>query len=188
MRPFPSSVAPAARSLGRRLAHLRQTLDGLGAKLRESIAHAVGQTVAGAVQEAVRAALADQSERPPAFGHRHRTDDLPRSLWNDPDDAFFDEDEPDEWPPEDEDEALTPAGPATPDVARSSPWPRAVSFGLQAAAWWLRRRAGRCSVLAALSVGLLTCAVAYTGGPLAATVISLSGAALSLSALSAGAP
>ena len=40
-------------------------------------------------------------------------------------------------------------------------WPAAVACGLQAAAWWLRRRATRCSVLSAVGVGLAFALAVY---------------------------
>src|SRR4051794_27799636 len=59
-------------------------------------------------------------------------------------------------------------------------WPRALAAGCHAAAWWLTRRPGPLSLLAALGVGLAAALAALFGGPAGAGV---AGTALALLAL-----
>ena len=63
---MPSVLSTARWSLAAHFGRLRQTLDGFGQRLREAIASAVGESVAGTVRETVRAALAelDETARP----------------------------------------------------------------------------------------------------------------------------
>jgi hypothetical protein len=65
---------------------------------------------------------------------------------------------------------------------RSQPrrWGVALAAGLKAAAWWLGRRPGKSSVLAAAAVGVATGIAALFGSPLAATVVGMAGSALAL--------
>ena len=51
---------------------------------------------------------------------------------------------------------------------------RALALGLQAAAWWLRRRAAQCPVRSALGLGAAATLVAYLAGP----AVALSGVGL----------
>jgi hypothetical protein len=59
----------------------------------------------------------------------------------------------------------------------------ALAAGLKAAAWWLGRRPGKNSVLAAAAVGLATGIAALVGSPLAATLVGMAGSALALFAV-----
>jgi hypothetical protein len=52
--------------------------------------------------------------------------------------------------------------------------------GCEAAAWWLRRTAGRFPVLTALGVGLVAALAIAVSGPLAATSVGLAGSVLGL--------
>ena len=54
-----SLINVLGRSLATHLDRLRHTLDGLGQRLRESVARAVGETLGGAVRQTLHAALAD---------------------------------------------------------------------------------------------------------------------------------
>jgi hypothetical protein len=56
----------------------------------------------------------------------------------------------------------------------------ALAAGLKAAAWWLGRRPGTNSVLAAATVGVATGIAALFGSPLAATLVGMAGSALAL--------
>jgi hypothetical protein len=165
---------------------LRQTLDLLGRRLRETVATAVGQTVAVAVREAVHVVLTDFSGSAARGYDPVRDPDPSRSLWGRPDDT-----EPDPWyegpDPYDTDDVESDPGDVrgqhpTPDQARKPAprWPLAVVVGCQAAAWWLRRRLAKLPVLAAVAVGVLSALATYAGGPLTAAGIGLAGSALNL--------
>jgi hypothetical protein len=71
MTHFSIALSRARRSLGGHLARLRHSFDSLADQVREATARAVGLTVAEAVSEAIRAALAE-----PAF--------LPALPWDSP--------------------------------------------------------------------------------------------------------
>src|SRR4029077_13582982 len=96
---------------------------------------------------------------------------------DDPDDPG----EPDEagppWPGR---RAATSDPPSVAPAPHGGRLSRALAAGCQAAAWWLRRRPGPLSVLAALGVGLAAALAALFGGPAGAGV---AGTALALLAL-----
>jgi hypothetical protein len=179
-------LAPVGQSLTERLQRLHATLEGLGERLRDAVARAVGQTVAEAVREAVLTLLADGRDRPGAPGPPQRPSPQPPSVWDAPDDVAW---------PEERDPVFRPADEGwEADAARRAPRPaptaspvvrggRALAWGCRAAAWWLRRRAGRRPLLVALSVGVLTAVAAYAGGTLAVAGAGVAGTAVSLLAL-----
>jgi hypothetical protein len=174
------------RFLARHLSRLSDSLETLGALLRDAVAAAVGQAVADAVREAARAALAGPGhgpgpdrprwDAPPAasaWDRPHRPDDGSDSPRVDPDAA---------WPPEDE----TPGPEARPGRQGARPRAlRAVAVGLEASAWWLRRCAGRWCLGAAAAVGLAAALAAYALGAWARAGVGLAGSALSLLSRSA---
>ena len=168
---YPSSFQPppARGGLPRHLGRLRLALEALLARLRGSVADAVGRTAADALGEAVQVALGgtattpayltvssgaqpgrpffdERDERPwsrPAsgLGHGERLYD-DRFDRDDPYERRFQDDEPDS-------DELSEQQDASEEVR----W-RALAIGLQAAAWWWARQSGRTSVLVALAVGL----------------------------------
>src|SRR5205807_10027464 len=73
-----------------------------------------------------------------------------------------------------------PPDPTSTAAPREGRWSRALAAGCHAAAWWLRRRPGPLSLLAALGVGLAAALAALFYGPAGAGV---AGAALALLAL-----
>jgi len=163
-------LPPARGGLPRHLRRLHLALEALTARLRGSVADAVGRTAADALGEAVQAALGgteapphsltvssggradrpffDEPEEPPwsrqasGPGRGERLSDE-RFDRDDPYERRFHDDEPD--PDERSDEQL--------EASEQAGW-RALAIGLQAAAWWWARQPGRTSVLAALAVGL----------------------------------
>ena len=179
------SLLRRLRPVGRRLTHhvqrLRQSFDGLGQRLRAGVALALGQSVAAAVHEAVQTVLDDAPEYPTA-PYPLRAAPPARSLWSDRERPSWDDDL-EEPLPEDDDEAYAPGGQADRETPPPVRWPAAVAAGLQAAAWWLRRQAGRCSLVVASGIGLLTALGAYAGGSVAVAGMGLAGAALSLLSL-----
>jgi hypothetical protein len=168
---YPSSFQPppGRGGLPRHLGGLRLALEALLARLRGSVADAVGRTAADALGEAVQAALGgadatpqyltvspssrsgrsffDERDEPPwsrsaaSLGRGDRLYD-DRYDRDDPYERHFHDDEPD--PDELPDEQ---------DASEKARW-RALAIGLQAAAWWWARQPGQTSVLAALAVGL----------------------------------
>jgi hypothetical protein len=164
------------RSLAAHLDHLRCTIDALAGRLRDAVAQAVGQSVAGTVREVVRALLGTgPPERESPFAATRTPE--PSAWWRDEQErrwpvtranpwSYDEEDEPDRF------DSSTPPGDAVP--AR---WCRALAAGLEAAAWWLRRQVGKPSLLAALAVGLIFAGLAWLVSP------HLAGSALALAAL-----
>jgi hypothetical protein len=167
------------------LQRLRDTLHSYGARLREAVAAAVGETVAAVVRDTVRVVFAELPAWPTAPRRFPQPPGPSPPPWVEPEDLdeepWFDD--PESYPPAPaEDDPNTPLrrAAATP---RASRWRRALAAGLDTALAWLRRRLGRYGVRTALAVGLLNGLATYTGGPLAATAVSLTGSALHLLSL-----
>ena len=180
MRSLLRRLHPARRALSRHVQRLRQALDGLSERLREGVALAIGQTVAAAVHEAVQTVLDEPPDHTTAPYYRTASPPA-RSLWGTRERPSWDDDLDEPLPEDDDDYA--PAGQADREASPSVRWPAAVAAGLQAAAWWLRRQAGRCSLVMASGIGLLTALGAYAGGSVAVAGMGLAGAALSLLSL-----
>jgi hypothetical protein len=178
-----SMLGPGRRLLARHLTRLSDTLETFGARLREAVSAAVGDTVSGIVRETVRAVLAElpmaatSPERfvPPA--------QPPRPLWTRLDDPEEEPryDNPDGYPPE-EDYGDPPPAPRA-DGTPPSRLPGAIAIGVHTMLCWLRRRLTRFPVLTAVAVGLLTALATYAGGPLAAAAVSLARSAFNLLSL-----
>jgi hypothetical protein len=176
MRSLPPQLARAHRALTAHLERLRTTLAALTVRLREAVAQAVGGTVAGAVREAVHALVieppsghtpppyrrAPPYRSPPAWGESrgYAPDDDP---YDDTASADWRRDEPAAWRAVDEDEDRSAPPPLVAEPRRFR-WHRALAVGCQAAAWWLRRQAGRCAALVALGIGLVAAGAAFTAG------------------------
>ena len=187
---------PAHGGLPAHLQRLGQVLAALAERLRESLADAVGRTAADALREAVQAALRapDSSlprltsaptgragpaprfydrDEPPWRGQggtlarreRFHEDDLDRDESYERD-FYDDEPDPDELPTRQE-------------APGSGAQRRALATGLQAAAWFWARQAGRASVPAALAVGLAAGLLTLSdGGQLGAAALVASGLSL----------
>jgi hypothetical protein len=163
------------RSLAAHLDHLRCTIDALAGRLRDAVAQAVGQSVAGTVHEVVRALLATGPPEPESpFAAR-----TPESSgwWRDEQDRHWPVTRANPWSYDEEDEPDRFDSPMPSDDAEPAGWYRALAAGLEAAAWWLRRQVGQPSLLAALAVGLIFAGLAWLLGP------HLAGSALALAAL-----
>jgi hypothetical protein len=179
---FRSWTEPGAHWLGRHLARLRENLESLCERLRAAVALAVGTTVASAVREMVHALLDETNRNPEPLARSQKT---AAARWKDP--WLDDRDEHDPWrempyesePPEDFD------SPTPEEVKRtgSARWCRALSAGLQAAAWWLRRRATGLSLVTAVGVAAAVTLAGYAGGPLALAGWGLARSALVLFSL-----
>ncbi len=173
-----SHLLGGRRSLGVHLERLRLLLDGLGARLRDGVARAVGQTVAAAVQETVdhlleeEAAGFDADVRPRSwFDEDGLTNDRCDRQSCDPE---YDPYEERRSPPPFEEEA---------SAATVSRWGRMLALGCQAAVWWLRRQRPRFPVAAAIGVGLASAVAVYAGGPVLLAGVGVGGSALSLALL-----
>jgi hypothetical protein len=169
--------ARAARALSGHLDRLRDTLGTLGERLRQAITLAVGGTVAGAVQDAVRLLL-EAPEAPPWERPAYRS-------WRDPeeeDETWYDP--PDERGAEAPQSVVGDERPAAP-ADRRARWGQALAVGCQAIARWLRRQSGRLAGLQALGLGVVSALTAYLAGPVFVAGVCLAHSALSLQDLSA---
>jgi hypothetical protein len=166
------------RSLAAHLDQLRSTIDALGGRLRDAVAQAVGQSVAGTVREAVRALLGTGPPEPESPYATARTTE-PSAWWRDEQDRRWPVSRASPWsdPYDDEDEPDRFDSSTPPDDGKPARWCRALAAGLEAAAWWLRRQVGKPSLLAALAVGLIFAGLAWLVGP------HFAGSALALAAL-----
>jgi hypothetical protein len=175
-------IRPGRRALVRHLSRLSDTLETFGERLRDAVASAVGETVAGVVRETVRAMLAEEGTIQSSQARYAPPPRHPRPLWARPDDVdeepWFDD--PDKYPPEEDDR---PPSHRTDPPGSPSRLPQAIAVGIQTTLRWLRRSVGRFPVLTAVAVGLLTAAATYAGGPLAAAVVGLAGSAFNLMSL-----
>jgi hypothetical protein len=184
--------------LEEQLALLREALDELGRRLRESVAQAVGRAVGAAVAEAVRQLTQDLCPTDEPSYHRPTSPSPwwdgsparggpPRHPGDDPRwaDDGLDPYETDYLEPPCE-PRRTHAGPEPGQPARVSRRGRALLLACQAGCWWLRRQAVRRPLLAALGVGLLSAVALYAGAPLALAGAGLAGSALALAGLADG--
>ena len=172
-------IDPGGRMLARRLDQLCSTLESLGARLRGTIASAVGETIGSLVRDTAlcildeltqcvsgSAPISPLSRNVPGTLEREYFESGERDYWTD---------EEDEFDPIVDDELALPTAPRL---------PAALSAGLQAASWWLRRWSGRCGAVTTLAVGLLATGIAFLGGPVAATLLGLAEAATQFTSLS----
>jgi len=120
--------------------------------------------------------VTDSSLRSPAAERLYAPPDSRQSWRRDEfeEDPWFD-DPGGDWPGDEQDRDLA-------DEPRSSRWPNAVTLGIQAGVWWLRRRFGRFQLLAAVGIGIVTTLASYTAGLFST---GLAGSALSLVSLAA---
>jgi len=211
MRPMPRSYRewsdPGGRTLSRRLDRLRDTLDALAAGLRRGVAEAVAEALGGVIREVLITALGrlagdapasapepvrsfrrevprdrDGAARGSGYGPERRDPGRP-DAW-DAYDTVGGDDGHGLWrddPLDDEDDEPGPRrGPPDPVLPRLV---LGTAAGLQAASWWLRRRACGRPLPAALGVGLLAGALACAAPVLAAAALSLAGVAQPLGPL-----
>jgi hypothetical protein len=194
MPPLPVIAAAAGRRLARHLDRLHDTLEGLGERLREVVSEAVGRAVAEAVREAVETLLDNPPESPTRPSYYSPPGRQPTSLWGSSASSSwtYDREEygyaggtprqpyDDELLPAEEEDSYQADPGDQPPRSRPRRWGMALAAGLKAAAWWLGRRPGKNSVLAAATVGVATGIAALFGSPLAATLVGMAGAALAL--------
>lgn len=179
MPSFRGLIETGSDLLARRLDELCGNLESLSVRLRGTIANTVGETIGGIVRDAALSVidaftgcLSRRSERRPAPRHDYASD--PRDY--ETEGAYWaDED----WESEvgEEFEAQP-----SPTVRRM---PTAVSAGLLAAAFWLRRAGHVHSLATTCTIGLIATAVAYFGGPVAVALVDLATSAGLVPSLSA---
>jgi hypothetical protein len=173
-------IDPGGRMLARRLEQFCAVLEDLGTRLRGTIANAIGETIGFIVRDTALRVLGEVAHYFPASRplaatlrpndgqsqYRDHYDDE-RGYWDDDDEVRLENQS---------DERVAPT-----TVERV---PAALSAGLQAAAWWLRRWSGRKRALTTLAVGLVATGVAFLGGPLVIAVLGLAQSAAHFHALS----
>ncbi|QEL16712.1 hypothetical protein [Limnoglobus roseus] len=150
-----------------RLARLTDALVQLKARVREAVATEMGRIVAECVNDVLAAAVRGHpaAPRPP----QHRASPRATTRWDDdvdPSSEEVDEDDP---------EAVERS--ALPTTAVPGRWPAAVSAGLLAARWLLRRR---CPGWPSLGVGLAAGLAALTGHPAVVAALGAVAAATDL--------
>lgn len=173
------------------LAQLTASLERLDERLREGLASAVGQTIAGAIREALLLLLSEKGVVPSFHGDPHRlsapwqnaaqtasADGLePERLpWEEQEDPRWSQ-EDDPWNPQVAQELPAPAKPRR--------WFSALAAGWQATSWWLRKPPRRFHLLTALGVGLAVGMAALMAGPLAGAGLGVLGTSMSLLTMSA---
>jgi hypothetical protein len=166
------------RLVRRHLDRLQASLQTLGERLREVVARTVGEAVADAVRALV-ALLASSPTAPlPALPNTDELWEEPDPLlWHDPYRPLRD-DHAEELLGEDDAPPMSADSGETTGAAR---WSQAVSAGCRAAAWWLRRQAGRCPLRTSVVLGVAVALAAFVAGPvLTWTGAGVLGAALAL--------
>jgi hypothetical protein len=164
----------AGHSLGRHLDRLRCTFDELRDRVRDAAVQAIGQCVAGAVRDSLRAFLEGAATRPPEIPASWPPS-LPSwqqndALFNDPLDADDPRYEPQQrgWHAHDElDDQPSPPQPQTEpaEELRPSRWRQALAIGCSAAAWQLRRHFSHDNGMTTFGIGVLSAVGAYVIGP-----------------------
>jgi hypothetical protein len=167
-----SRAGQLGRSLLANLDRLCTTLDALSERLRDAVAQAIGQSIAGTVQEAVYAVLGESGHAAEVSGASPWSKAAPASTWGYSED-WSDPDSPwaERGPPE---RSLQPPAICPPSNPEPTRWHQALAVGCEAAAWWLRSQFGRLSAWAAVAVGLAAAATArLAGARRAASLLSL---------------
>src|SRR5262245_20433822 len=161
MTHHPALSDPPPRTLAERLDRLNDNLQSLHGRLHEAIASAVGSAVADAVRDAVRGLLGGNHTSEP-----EPVADSPHGHYRDPDRADPGwEDSGGLWHGHDpHPEPARPQPQPTP-AQKPSRWRDALSAGVQAAVWWLRRQGRQRPLVTTAVVALAAAAAAFLGGP-----------------------
>jgi hypothetical protein len=184
----------AGQTLGRHLDRLRCTFDELHDRVRDAAVQAIGQSVAGAVRDSLRAFLEGVATRPPeplsSWSRSPPSWQQRDALFNDHLDAadrHYETDHRGSDANDDLDEEPPPRPPQTePAEERPSRWRQALAVGCSAAAWQLRRQVSRGNPVTTFGIGVLSAVGAYVVGP-ALIVSALSLVAFTESMRAAGA-
>jgi hypothetical protein len=159
----------ALRWLQRHLDRLHESLGALRQQVRDALARVLSDAVGKAVREVIQTLASTQEAQPVApssrwsapVEERHQLWEDAPSSWSRGAASGWNPDEDDEMELE-EHEAEEPPG-ASAEVSPPTRKSQALALGLQAAAWWLRRRA---SLVKAVAVGAVAAVTAYATGPL----------------------
>ena len=172
-------IEPGGRLLARRLDQLCSALERLSQRLHATLADILGDCIGGFVRDAaieiidhVAQGLPDLSRTPYSLSQVRRDyagldDDEERRYWQD-EDAEAEAN----WPAE-----------TSCAVRQPERLPTALSAGLQAASYCLRRWSGARRTLTTLVVGLFATGFAFLGGPLALALLDLAVSATQFSVL-----
>jgi hypothetical protein len=174
----------AGQTLGQHLDRLRCTFDELRDRVRDAAVQAIGQSVAGAVRDSLRAFLEGVASRPAEVPVSSWSRSPPS--WQQHDGLFNDQLDRDGNPYEqqhrgrydhadelDDEPPPRPTQPVPIEEPRPSRWRQAFAIGCSAAAWHLRRQANRVGGLATIGIGLASAVGAYVIGP--AVIVSALG-------------
>ena len=174
-------IDPGGKMLAHRLDQLCMTLEGLGTRLRGSIANAIGETIGGIVRDTALRVLDEATRR--LSGNEAFSPTWSRTAPNTLAGEYFEPEERDFWTgdPEDRYESDLEDSPTPMPQQRL---PTALSAGLQAASWWLRRWSGQGQTLTTLAVGLFATGLAFLGGPLVIAMLGLAESATRFHSLS----
>jgi hypothetical protein len=171
------SRADAPRTLAQRLRHLKADLQGLGERLKTSIASVIGQAIADAVRDAVRWLLGGQEEPvAPSPGN-------PYNRWDDPDERLWSQQgEERDWLHDDASFAPRSEGTAPGKASKETAqrWRHAWTAGLQTALWWLARQSCRRPIVTTVAVGLAAGVTGYVAGPAMAAGVGVLASVASL--------
>lgn len=184
MTSFRDWLDPGGRMLARRVEQLRESLESLAGRLRESVAHAVGTTLGSVVRDTLLRVLENLTDylpvsRPtPSWPSRRLRASFAGAGAEDEEGASDDF-----WPDDmDELQRNEPAESAPPPRSGKARLAVSLAAGLQVA-WALRRCLGRRGWLALLGVGLLAGCAAYAAPALATAGLGLLGSASQLGVL-----
>ncbi len=163
------------RALALRLDRLRKTIRTVAARLRDSIARLLGDTLTDTLRDVIHTVLdgpvpCGPVGYPPIYcGDRYVPGTYRRSY--DDEDAlasWMRQDDPGWVDPEaayDEPDDHGGAAVATPTATERPAWSVATEVGLRASAWWLRRGPGSRTLLGGLAAGAVIASLALPGGP-----------------------
>jgi hypothetical protein len=180
---------PCRRFLHQRLERLREALENLGKRLRESIAELVGRHLGDALRELFERLLRlPPTLRPPDYpSPRHPSYHNPSYEPDDPyqEQGFWGNSAPmerDSFPP-----SPLPPEPVAPEpTPRPSRW-RSLLAGLtQLAGWWLQSKPRRPALRQVLMVGTVVSITTVVAGPLVGGVLLTIGMALLLARVGDG--
>jgi hypothetical protein len=163
-------LADPPRTLAERLEQLNDNLHSLGGRLKEAIASAVSSAVAEAIQDALRNLLGARTLPDPV----HRYDQ-----WREPDNGIWNETDESRW---NEEREYHPGYHESPEKHNPgpSPWPNALSVGVQTALWWVRQQPRRRPVLTTVTMAVVAGVTALIAGPVLAAGVGVLASAASL--------
>jgi hypothetical protein len=166
--------------LAHRLTQLCETLENLGARLRGTIANVIGETVGFVIRDTALRILDEVTQYFPAgnsLSSPVRGNDQDKLAWRQHEDerGYWDDEDEVSYEPIRVDRPTPPAPPRL---------PTALSAGLQAASWWLRRWPGRKRLITTVAFGLIATSAAYFGGPLVIAMLGLMHAATHFTSMS----